>query len=111
MIFDISHQKDYVVFILKGNLIESPDATEFYNTLKNLIGENRIKIIIDLRNISYVNSTGLSIIFQGNRMVNKAGGEFKLTGLNTKMKNLLNITRLDSIFDIYDSIEEAINNS
>jgi len=108
MNIEIEESNNRVILRLKGNIIGGPDSTEFNNSIKQLISQGKIKIVIDLGNVSYVNSTGLSILFRGDRTVKEAGGDMKFASLNEKMKNLLLITKLNTIFDIYDSVEEAV---
>ena len=109
MNIEIKEINNCQVMKLNGNIIGGPDATEFNNSIKQLITENKKQLIVDLGNISYVNSTGLGIIFRGYKTLMDAKGEFKMASLNQKMKSLLSITKLDTIFDVYDSVEEAIN--
>lgn len=97
-----------VVIRLNGNIIGIPDETEFDNAIKKLISEKKLKLVVDLGNISYINSTGLGIILRGYISIKNAGGSFKLASLNKKLKTLLEITKLNSIIEIHDSVELAL---
>lgn len=110
MNIEIEEKYNGVILKIKGDVIGDPDDTEFNNSIKQLIGENKKNIVVDFGNLGYVNSTGLGIIFRGYRKVKNVGGDIKLVSLNKKMKSLLSITKLDTIFDIYDTAETALNN-
>ena len=62
--------------------------------------DDKKNVVVDLQKVTHVNSTGLSILFRGYRKINDAGGKFILVNINDKLKNLLSITKLDTLFDI-----------
>ena len=97
-----------VVIKLNGNIIGIPDETEFDNAIKSMVSKNKLNIVVDLGDISYINSTGLGIILRGYISIKNAGGSFKLASLNKKLKTLLEITKLNSIIDIHNSVESAL---
>lgn len=100
--------KNCVILKLNGNLIEGPETNEFNNIIAENLKEDTKNFIIDFGDIKYINSTGLSIIFRGYLSVQKAGGKYKIANLNPKLMNLLSITKLNTLFDIEESIEKAI---
>ena len=107
MNIEISEKFNTAVLNLKGKIVGGPDASEFNNTIQQLIEGNKKNIVVDLGNLKYVNSTGIGIIIRGYTTVKNAGGNLKLANLNEKMKGLLSITKLNTIFDIYDTSDAA----
>ncbi len=103
----ISEKYNVVVLSLKGKIEGGPDASEFNDVIQKLIKENKKNIVADLGNLKYVNSSGVGIIMRAFTTVKNAGGNLKLANLNDKMKGLLSITKLNTIFEIYNTEEEA----
>lgn len=97
-----------VIMRLVGNLIEDAKSEEFNQIVKSLTKENKRNIIVDLADVRYINSTGLSILFRGYRTIDSAGGIFKLVNVNEKFRQLLAITRLDTLFEIEENLKSAI---
>lgn len=99
-----------VVLSMSGNLIEGLNTDEFNRIIRQKIESNKKNIIVDLSKIQYANSTGLSILFKGYQAVDKAGGNFRLVNLSSKLKNLLSITKLNTLFVVEENVETAIKN-
>lgn len=104
----IDERSSFVILKLNGNLIEGPETHEFNDIIARYIKQNKTNFIIDFSDIKYINSTGLSIIFRGYLSISKAGGKFKIANLNSKLSNLLSITKLNTLFEIEKDIEAAI---
>jgi len=103
----ITEKYNVIVLSLKGKIVGGPDASEFNDVIQKLIKENKKNIVVDLGNLKYVNSTGIGIIIRAYTTVKNAGGNLKLANLNDKMRGLLSITKLNTIFEIYKTEEEA----
>jgi anti-sigma B factor antagonist len=80
--------------------------------LRDLIRENlskgHMKLVLNLEAISYLDSTGLGELVSGYRFVKSAGGELKLLNLNKKMTDLLQVTKLYTVFDIHTNESQAV---
>ena len=92
-------------FVLGGN-----EALEFVAQLDEFSKQNVRCVIIDLANVEMMNSSGLGMLVNGLRNLRKHDVSLKLSSLTPKVNNLLRITRLDEVFNIYDNIELAIKN-
>jgi len=84
-----------------------PKAKEFHNILLNSRNRNKMNVIIDLSDVSYVNSSGIGILVRGYTSMKNAGGDMKLAGSSEKVNKVLNITNLENVFEQYSNIEEA----
>jgi anti-sigma B factor antagonist len=104
----IEEKSNCVILKLNGNLIEGPSSAEFNHIIKRFIDVNQKNIVVDFGDIKFINSTGLSILFRGYLAIENVGGKFKIVNLNSKLKNLLSITKLNTLFDIEENIETAI---
>lgn len=97
-----------VVIEVKGNVMGGPDATEFSNMLHKLLSENKKNMVIDLSSVKFMNSSGLGMLISGLTTVTKDGGKLKLANIGDKIESLLMITKLITIFDTHESVEEAL---
>lgn len=102
-------EEKYNVIIIKfeKNLVGGPEAATFHDFLANSIDENKTNFILDMSGVKFVNSTGIGIIVRGFKTIKEAGGEMKLAGLSTKIKGVLSITKLTTVFSIYDTVTDA----
>jgi len=80
------------VIQLEGKLMGGPDATQLHESLHKLINADIKNVVIDLKGVTVRNS----------------GGNLCLAHPSDKIKNILNITKLSSVFTSYDKIDEAI---
>ena len=101
-------QNDIVILEPKGKIMGGPDASLMHDKLHDYIEQNMKKVIIDLSKVDWMNSTGLGILISGLTTVRNNNGELKLANLTNKVQSLLTITKLVSVFEAYDSIDEAI---
>jgi anti-sigma B factor antagonist len=84
------------------------DDSLFYDKLRDLIGQNRKKIVLDLSKVDWINSRGLGILISGLTTMRNNDGELKLAAIAEKVKSLLILTRLITAFEDYDTVEEAV---
>ncbi len=92
---------------LKGKLVGGPLSTEFSQTLHSLMDQGKKNVIVDMSRVGFISSSGLGILISGLTSLRKAGGDLKLAAISNKMEGLLSITKLDQIFDQYNSVEQA----
>lgn len=85
-----------------------PDATLLHDKLYEFIQQGKTRVVIDLSRIEWMNSTGLGILIQGYTTLRNSDGQLKLAEVTDKIQSLLTITKLGSVFDAYDSVEDAI---
>ena len=101
-------QDDIVILEPKGKIMGGPDASLLHDKLHDYIEQDKKKVIIDLSKEDWMNSTGLGILISGLTTIRNNNGELKLANLTKKVQSLLTITKLVSVFEAYDSIDEAI---
>ena len=100
---------DIAILTLSGNMLE-PDTRELADKVKRLAENNTHKVVIDLNDVKRMNSAyGLGVLVTCFFIMNRSGGELRLANLNEKEQHVLKMMKLDHIFRIYDSIEEALN--
>ncbi len=108
MKYKITEKYKAVIFSLKGKLLGGPEATDFNEAVRKYLNEGKKNIVIDLSGVTYVNSTGMGMLIRNYTTVANAGGKLKLASINERMRGLLSITKLNQIFEIYDTVDEAV---
>lgn len=97
-----------VVLDLQGKLTGGPEAETFRTIFKNLISEEKKKIIVNLEKVSWINSTGLGILISGYTTVRRAGGDLVLTHVSDRIESILYVTKLNLLFKAFETEEEAL---
>jgi anti-sigma B factor antagonist len=97
-----------IVLELKGNYVGGDETDELRTEIKRLSDEGNLKLVIDLGEVAYLNSSALGVLISAHANYAKRGGKIKLCQLNKNIENLFVITKLSLIFDSYTSQVEAI---
>lgn len=95
------------IISFQGKLRGGPDAQEFHNHIADLLAEGKKNIIVNMKDVSFVDSSGIGNIVSAFSTVKNAGGKLKLSGISDKIQGVLSITKLDSIFEQFPTVEEA----
>src|SRR3990172_12377140 len=104
----INEQYNAVVIELKGNVMGGEDTKDFNQLLHKLIDEGKKNIIIDLAEVKFMNSSGLGMLIGGLTTVKKENGHLKLARVTDKIESLLIIKKLITIFEFYETVDEAV---
>lgn len=102
-------EKGVVILEPKGKIMGGPDATILHDQLHELIDQKKKRVVIDLSKVEWMNSTGLGILISGLTTLRNNGGELKLARITDKIQSLLTITKLITVFESFDNVEEAVN--
>ena len=109
MNYSVSEQDDIVVMSLNGKIMGGPEATEINEKFNQLIDDNKLKMVIDLDNVEWMNSSGLGILIGAVSLFRKNNGQLRIINVSERIQNLLKITKLAGIFESSNSLEEAIS--
>ena len=85
-----------------------PDSDYFRELIVSLIEEGTRDVVVDLGKVSWINSTGMGILLSAHNSLRRYGGDLKLVNVTSRIKNILYITKLNLIFECFDSLEDAI---
>jgi anti-sigma B factor antagonist len=104
--------KDYQgikVMALSGeiDMYSSPALRE---EMMGLIDQRMTPLLVDFRGVSYIDSSGIATFVEGLKRMMSYGGRLKLFGLLEGVKEIFNFSRLDKVFEIYGSFEDALLN-
>lgn len=100
-------QDDIVVIELKGNITGGTETTLFYEQIDEYIQQNKKKFIINCQQITWINSFGVGLLISVLTTIKNIEGELVLCGIGNDLEDILNTTRLISVFEHYPSLEEA----
>ena len=99
---------DVTVIDMDGRITLGEGSALLRDIVREKLGTGHRKIIMNLAGIIYIDSTGLGELVSGYRLVKSEGGELKLLNLNKKVTDLLQITKLYTVFDIHNQEMEAV---
>ena len=96
------------VLTLSGRLVLGEPTKQFRATIRELIAQGKANILLNLRDVQYMDSSGLGDLTMAYTSCKKAGGALKLTNLASRAQNLLQLTKLYMVFEIFTDEQEAI---
>lgn len=108
MNIDVREHEGVAVLGVKGNLMGGPETISLHEKVKELIEQDKKKIVIDLSHVKWMNSSGLGTIMGCLTSLKNAQGDLKLCGVTEKVKSLFMITKLITLFETYATQQEAI---
>ena len=100
---------DIEVLEISGKVMGGSDLDLFRNSVKEIVDAGKLKLIVDMGGVKFINSSGLGILISGFISLKNRGGELKLIKiLDDRVKTPLRLTKLLDIIDYHETEEEAI---
>ncbi|MBS1871631.1 MAG: STAS domain-containing protein [Acidobacteria bacterium] len=99
---------DVTVIDAVGRITLGEGASTFRDAIRDLAAKGDKKLLLNLSEVSYIDSSGIGELVSGFTTVTNHGGQLKLVGLTKRVKDLLQITKLYTIFDVYDTETSAV---
>jgi len=99
---------DVTVVDVAGRITLGEGSSALRDTLRELVGKGQKKILLNLGDVTYIDSSGIGELVSGFTTVTNSGGQLKLLGLNKRVKDLLQITKLYTVFDVHEEEASAI---
>ena len=93
---------------LSGRIVLGEDTMMLRNTIRDLIANRQKLILLNFGDVPYIDSSGIGELVTAFTTVRKQGGELKLLNLTRKVHDVLQITKLYSVFDVKDNEDAAI---
>ena len=91
-----------------GRITLGEGASSFRETLRDLVSKGNKKLLLNLADISYIDSSGIGELVSGFTTVTNQGGQLKLLNLTKRVKDLLQITKLYTVFEVFDDEAAAV---
>ncbi len=96
-----------VIFHLKGKMLGGADANQLNDRIHQLLEQSKNRFVLDLTGVEMMSSSGLGVLVSALTAVRNQMGDVKLAGLPEKICHILEITKLDRVFEIYDTVASA----
>jgi anti-sigma B factor antagonist len=100
---------DVAILDLDGEIRIGDSATALRGAIRELVAGGSNKLLLNLKGVRYIDSSGIGELIANFTTVSRGGGELKLLNLTEKVQDLLVITKLLTVFDVYDNEAEALN--
>jgi anti-sigma B factor antagonist len=97
------------VLRLRGRLVAGTDVAAFRERVERLLDGAGKRIVLDMRECGYIDSSGLGVLVFCFNGANAAGGGLRMFGLNSRNLELLVLTKLSTVFELYAEEQEAVN--
>jgi len=98
-----------VILDLRGRLVVGPESSDLRRKFTHLLDEDKKNTILNLKHVDYIDSTGLGTLVIGHSINEKAGGAMKLLNISRRGAQLMVLTKLSTVFQIFDDEQAAIN--
>jgi len=98
---------DVVILELSGRLTEGKDTDDLSENINLKIDSGLKKLIFDLKKVHWIDSSGLGLLIRAYTRMQKTGGELKLARVTRSVNNLLQMTKLTTVFAIHDTLDDA----
>ena len=99
---------DVSVVDVAGRITLGEGSSALRDTLRDMVTKDRKKILLNLGEVSYIDSSGIGELVSGFTSVTNNGGQLKLLNLNKRVRDLLQITKLYTVFDVHEDEAAAI---
>jgi anti-sigma B factor antagonist len=100
---------DVTILDLDGKVTIGEGSVALRGAIRRLLGEGKSKILLNLGGVGYIDSSGIGELVSSFTAVNKEGGTLKLLNLTQKIQDLLAITKLLTVFDVFEDEENALS--
>jgi len=105
--FTITEENSIILLKLSGRILDNEQTSRLLTEVDNTISDKINKIVLDIEYIEYINSNGLNCFIQLLTKARNMGGDAVIVNVPEKIKNLLLISKLNTVFTIKDSVGQA----
>ena len=99
---------DVTIMDAAGRITLGEGASAFRDAIRDLVSKGNKKVLLNLGEVSYIDSSGIGELVSGFTTVTNSGGQLKLVGLSKRVKDLLQITKLYTVFEVFDDETEGV---
>jgi anti-sigma B factor antagonist len=99
---------DVVVLDLKGKILIGEGIDVLRDAINSTVSENETRVLLNFAEVPYLDSTGLGEVVRSYTSIKKTGGTVKIVNLTNKVKDLLSVTKLLTVFDTFEDEDKAI---
>lgn len=99
---------EITVLDLSGKIMGGDDFDLFNNAIKDLVNDGHVDIVLNLKSVKWINSTGLGLMVSAYTSLVKQGGRMKVCEVSERIDNILHVTQLELIFETFDKEADAL---
>ncbi len=99
---------DVTILDMSGKITIGEGSVALRTAVRRLLEEGKKKILLNLAKVNYIDSSGIGELVSSYTAIGKESGQLKLLNLTQKLQDLLTITKLLTVFDVYESEEDAL---
>jgi anti-sigma B factor antagonist len=99
-----------IVVFVKEERLDANNSDELKSQLNRLFETGTKDVIVDLKEVRFIDSSGLGVLVSGFKNASTRQGTIKLSGLQTQVKSMFELTRLHRVFDIFATVDDALEN-
>ena len=99
---------EITILDLSGKIMGGDDFDLFNNAIKDLVSEGHVDIVLNLKSVKWINSTGLGLMVSAYTSLVKQGGRMKVCEVSERIDNILHVTQLELIFETFDKEADAL---
>ena len=99
---------DVTILDMSGKITIGEGSVALRTAVRRLLEEGKKKILLNLAGVGYIDSSGIGELVSSYTAIEKEQGQMKLLNLTQKIQDLLTITKLLTVFDVFESEEEAL---
>jgi anti-sigma B factor antagonist len=99
---------DVTVIDAAGRITLGEGASTFRDSIKDLAAKGNQKLLLNLGEVNYIDSSGIGELVSGFTTMTNHGGQLKLLGLTKRVKDLLQITKLYTVFEVFEDEAAAV---
>lgn len=109
MNLNIMEKNDISVISIREERVDAHNSNDLKDELKSLYEAGKKNILVDLREVRFIDSSGLGALVSGFKNAISHQGSLKLSALQPQVKSMFELTRLHRVFDIYSNTEDAMD--
>jgi anti-sigma B factor antagonist len=101
-------ERNIAILTITGNMMGGPETVALHEKVKSLIADGVKNVIIDLKGVKWLNSSGLGVLMSCFGSLQQAGGNLKLASVAEKVQSIFMITKMIEFFETYENAERAL---
>lgn len=94
---------------IEGRIVLGEESSALREQVKNMLAEGQKKIVLNMDSVSYIDSAGLGALVASHHSARAQGASMKLSNVGTRFREILQVTKLLTVFEVYDSEASAIH--
>jgi len=100
-----------VIVFVKEERFDAHNSADLKSEMNTLFEAGSVNLIIDLKEVCFIDSSGLGVLVSGFKNASARQGSIKLSGLQAQVKSMFELTRLHRVFDIFATADDALESS